>query len=457
MYTPWDHGARPRDTPADYSAAVLLLWFALACAPEPAGIVVISFDTLRADRLGAYGSEANLTPNLDRFAAESVIFDQAFAQANETLYSHAALFTSRYPGRLAPLNGAFRLPTGTATLASTLAGAGWETAAFVAGGHLSAGFGLDAGFDVYDDGSAWGSLRETGALALRWLDTRPKEAPFFLFVHTYDTHDRYLRPSPFGYAFADPASQTLGARIGREVGGTTHLGGRAYVLDSARLELLSLSAPRFEGGRRLRAAEPTAEPLSDADVAHLSALYHGSVAWADACFGRFMAGLDDRGLLDSVTIVVLADHGEMLGEGGQFGHRGTLDDEVTRVPLLVRPPGGVAGRRETGMVGLIDVAPTLLEIKKVDSRLYGDGRSFAPTLRGEAQALRDGVVSEGGLRLLSVRGATARLTVEGASIENPWFAPLLKVAPVDGVTVKVAGTGDAAPLQAALVDHLEGR
>ncbi|GDX80971.1 hypothetical protein LBMAG42_27820 [Deltaproteobacteria bacterium] len=436
---------------------MLSLWLGLACAPDPGGIVVLSFDTLRADRLGAYGSTAKLTPNLDRFAAESVIFDQAFAQANETLFSHAALFTSQYPSRLAALNGDFRLPQGTATLASTFEGAGWETAAFVAGGHLSAGFGLDAGFEVYDDSSAWGSLRETGALALRWLDTRPAKAPFFLFVHSYDTHDRYLRPSPFGYAFADPASQTVGARIGREVGGTTHIGGGAYVQDLTRLELLSLSAPRFEGGRGLRAAEPTAEPLADDDRAHLTALYDGSVAWADACFGRFMAGLDERDLLDTTTIVVLSDHGELLGEGGQFGHRGSLDDAVTRVPLLVRPPGGVGARRLTGLVGLIDVAPTLLEIAGVEARLYGDGISLAPTLAGEAQALRGTIVSEGGLRLLSARGATGRLTAEGASIENPWFAPLLRVAPVDGITLKVAGDGDAEPLRAGLLAHLEGK
>lgn len=444
-------------SPADYTRFVVVLWLGLACAPEPGGLLVISFDTLRADRLGAYGSTAKLTPNLDRFAAESVIFDQAFAQANETLYSHAALFTSRYPSRLAPLNGDFRLPPATATLASTLQDAGWNTAAFVAGGHLSAGFGLDAGFTAYDDSSAWGSLRETSALALRWLDTREQEAPFFLFVHTYDTHDRYLRPSPFGYAFADPASQTLGARIGREVGGTTHIGGGAYLPDLSRLELLSLSAPRFEGGRGLRAAEPTAEPLADADREHLAALYDGSVAWADACFGRFMAGLDDRGLLESTTIVVLSDHGELLGEGGQFGHRGSLDDAVTRVPLLVRPPGGVAGRRVTGLVGLIDVAPTLLEIAGIEARLYGDGLSFAPTLKGEPQSLRNIVVSEGGLRLLSARGGTTRLTIEGTSVENPWFGALLRVAPVDGITVKRAGAGGAEPLRTALVDHLEGR
>lgn len=433
------------------------LWLALACAPSPGGILLVSFDTLRADRLGVYGSEASLTPNLDRFAAESVSFDRAFAQSNETLFSHAALFTSRYPSRLSTLDANFRLPVGTVTLASALQGAGWDTAALVAGGHLSAGFGLDVGFSSYDDGSSWGSLRETGALALRWLDTRTSDAPFFLFVHTYDNHDRYLRPSPFGYAFAAPRAETLGARIGREVGGTTHVGGGAYVEDPARMELLSLSAPRFEGGRRLAEVEPAAELLSPDDVAHIGGLYDGSVAWADACFGRFMVSLDARGLLDDITVVVLADHGEMLGEKGQFGHRGSLDDEVTRVPLMVRPPGGAAGRRVTGLVGLVDVAPTLLEIAGVPAAIYGDGRSFAPTLRGEAQPLRDTVVSEGGLRLLSARGYSARLTVEGASVENPWFPALLRVAPLDGVTLRMTGDGDPAPLRMALLEHLERR
>ncbi len=434
----------------------VLLSLGLGCAPAPHGIIVVSFDTLRADRLGAYASEASLTPNLDRFAGESVVFDRAFAQSNETVYSHASLFTGRMPGRIAPLDGDFRLPKGAATLAGTLASAGWETAAFVAGGHLSRGFGLDRGFGTYDDTSSWGSLRETGALALRWLDARTSSDPFLLFVHGYDAHDRYLKPSPFGYAFADPREPGLGARIGREAGGTSHVAGGVHVDDVGLIEALSLAAPRFEGGRRLPELAPTATPLSADDVAHLARLYDGSVAWADACFGLFMAGLEDQGLLDVVTVVVLSDHGELLGENGQFGHRGSLDDAVTRVPLMVRPAGGVQGRRVTELVGLVDVAPTLLELAQVPQALYGDGFSLVPALRGGAAHARAAVVSEGALRLLSARGDAGRLTSEGAGVSNRWLPALLAATPLDGVSLRRVGTGDPEPLRTALLSHLAG-
>ncbi len=437
---------------------IAVLLGACAAPPQRAGILVVSLDTLRADRLGAWGSTAGLTPNLDRFAAESVVFDRAFAQSNETLYSHAALFTSRYPDRLDAMDGTFRVPASTPTLADAFTGAGWATAGFVAGGHLSRSFGLDRGFAQWDDTSSWGSLRETSALALHWLDTRQGEAPFFLFVHAYDTHDRYLRPSPFGYAFADPGDQGLGARLGRTVGGASSVLGGAWTERPDTPELLAAS-PRFDHGRAVRELDPTAAPLSEADVLHLAALYDGAVAWEDACFGRFMAGLDARGLLDRITIVVLSDHGEELGEGGVFAHRATLDDAVTRVPLMVRLPGGAhGGRRLTGLVELVDVAPTLLDLAGVDAALYGDGQSLVRGIEGGEEVARSTAVSVGALRLLSVRGPTARLTAEGLSVDNPHLDALLAVAPLDGVSLRLGGDPAAEPtLRAAMRAYVEAR
>lgn len=437
---------------------LLVLLAGCAAGSAPAGLVVVSLDTLRADRLGAWGNADGLTPNLDRFARESVVFDEAFAQSNETLYSHAALFTSRYPDRLDALDGDFRLPPAAATVGQAFTDAGWDTAGFVAGGHLSRTFGLDRGFTTWDDSSAWGSLRETGALALHWLDTRTGSAPFFLFVHSYDTHDRYLRPSPFGYGFTDPTDEGLGAQLGRVVGGTSAVAGGAWSSRMDTLELLA-AAPRFDHGRAIHALDPAARPLAPEDVAHVAALYDGAVTWADACFGRFMAGLSARGLLDRVTIVVLSDHGEELGENGVFAHRATLDDEVTRVPLLVRLPGGAhGGRRVSDLVELVDVAPTLLDLAGVNAALYGDGRSLRPALDGSGTVGRPFVLSMGALRLFSARSATSRLTSEGLSLDNPRFAGLLRVAPLDGVSLRLSGDVASEPaLRTAMLDHLEGR
>ena len=447
----------------------LALLSACAAAPlAPAGVLVLSLDTLRADRLGAYGSTAGLTPNLDRFAAESVIFDQAYAPSNETLYSHAALFTGQYPSRLAPLDGAFTLSEDTASLASVYTAAGWDTAGFVAGGHLSRQFGLNAGFATWDDISSWGSLRDTGPKALRWLDTRGEVSgahppdgalrPFFLFVHAYDTHDRYLRPPPFGYAFAAPEDESLGSQLVRTVGGVSQVLDGVYTARVEDLEMLSMNRPRFDRGRGVHELDPAARPLSAADVALINAAYDGAVAWADACFGLLLAGLDERGLLDSTVVVVLSDHGEELGERGVFQHRFSLTDATTHVPLIVRLPGGAhGGRRLTGLTSLVDVAPALLELVGLSGLgggpgTDGSGHALHQALLGDRYAGSAQVISEGGLRLMSARGPHARLTLEGVGVENPLAASILEVAPVDGVSLTLSGDSSELPaLRSALV------
>lgn len=421
------------------------------------GIVVLSLDTLRADRLGAWGNPRGLTPNLDRFAAESVIFDQAYAQANETLFSHSSLFTSRYASELAPLDGAFRIPRGVPTLAEVLGAYGYDTAAVVAGGHLARAYGLDRGFTVYDDASSWGSLRETAPKALRWLDTRADDAPFFLFVHGYDTHDRYLKPTPFGYAFADPGYEGAGAAVARTPGGTMVIADGRVPAGPEPLMMLTQSRPRFENGAGITQLAPDAAVLDDADVQHLTDVYDGAVAYADAAFGTFIAGLDARGLLDEVTIVVLSDHGEALGEEGVFHHRLVLNDQTLHVPLIVRPPGGTTGRRVSALVELTDVMPTLLEVAGAQPPVDIRGHSLLAAVRGGAAPGRTTAFSEGALRLLSVRGTRTRLSIEGLSPGNPYGAALLAAFPLDGVSFRVSGDPTAAPaLRSALVAWREG-
>ena len=436
----------------------MLLTLLLACAPEPRveGIVVVSLDTLRADRLGAYGSARGLTPNLDRFAAESVVFETAYAQANETLYSHASLFTSRYPSELDRLDPMFQPPTDALTIASVFRMVGWQTAGFVAGGHLTSAFGLGAGFETYDDTAAWGSLRDTGAAALGWLGTRAKDRPFFLFVHGYDTHDRYIKPTPFGYLNADPAYAGTTAELAREPGAISLVfAGRA----SATPNLLgehAVAHPRISA-LDLGARDPTTVPLTDADIAHVDGLYDGAVAWADASFGLLLAALEEQDLLDHVAVVVLSDHGEELGEHGAFNHRYRLDDATLHVPLMVRLPGGWnGGHRVRGMVELVDVAPTLWELGGLKGPTAIRGQSLVPALRGALRVERDAAFSEGALRLLSVRNAAGRLTAEGLAAENPYAGTVLSGAPVDGVSLTLEGhAGQEEPLRRALVARWE--
>lgn len=423
----------------------MLLATLIACAPPPPGIVIVSIDTLRADRLGAWGNSRGLTPNLDHLAAESIVFERAFAQANETLYSHASLFTSRYPSELGPLTSQFTIPSATPTLAGVLHAYGWQTAAFVAGGHLGKDYGFDRGFDSYDDSADWGSLRDTVPPALRWIDDHA-DKPFFTFVHGYDTHDRYVKPTPFGYAFADPAYAGAAAALVQATLGTSQVVSGVRVPLSSSLQLLARSRPRFEGGRGIEATAGALR-LTDTDTRHIRDVYDGAVAYADFQFGALMAGLERQGLLDTTTILVLSDHGEGLGEDGTFNHRFHLTDETLHVPLLLRPAGGTEPRRVTDLVELTDVLPTILALAGALPPAGIRGRS----LLGQAPP-RTEVFSESALRQVSVRGAGTRLVVEGLTPGNPLLPGLLATLPLDGVALRVSGDPAAAPsLRDALV------
>lgn len=426
-----------------------LLLLACAEAERPPLVVMVSLDTLRADRVGAYGNADGLTPNLDRLAAEGVVFERAYAAANETLYSHASLLSGRWASELAPLDDGFEVPKGTASLPVVLANYGWRSGAFVAGGHLARFRGLETGFEVYDDTASWGSLHDTVPRALRWLD-EPGDAPRFLFVHGYDTHERYLKPTPFGYARADVGYAGAAREAVRGHGRTSLVIDGVLPARMEEVELHALSQPR--PGRVPFAGEGV--PFTPEDAAHVADVYDGAVAYADAWVGRLVAGLEARGLYDDATLIVLSDHGENLGEGGFFHHRYALSEETLHVPVLVRLPGGAnAGRRVSDLVELTDVMPTVLALAGASPPAGSRGASLLPALDGSGGTGRTLTHAEGALDLLSVADGDARIVSAGLPAETPGLPTLLAVAPPNPATLVV--TGDAAraeALRAALAE-----
>ena len=165
----------------------------------------------------------------------------------------------------------------------------------------------------------------------------------------------------------------------------------------------------------------------------------------------------ERGWLDRATIVVFSDHGEQLGEDGIFNHCCGVGDEESHVVLMVRPPGGVKGRREDGIVELVDVMPTLLELAGATPPAGIHGRSFAAALRGEAWTGRDVAWTQGGpaMRQLGARTATGRLIWSGVPSSSPFAAPMLAAAslPGPGFTSDLPAA-DQDKLRAAMVAFL---
>jgi arylsulfatase A-like enzyme len=325
-------------------------------------VVLVSIDTLRADAVGAYGSPL-ATPALDRLAAEGARFEWTFAPTPSTAPSHATLFTGQEVLRHGLLRNGETLAEAAPTLAEAFRAAGFHTAAFVSSFVLDARFGWAQGFERYDDeipeasatmrkppypGAFWTAQRFAGfdrratattRAAVEWLREAPE--PFFLFVHYFDPHAPYLPPAPYG----DRAAQAPLPLDGRRVRGVKH-------------DRLALLVHR----------------------------YHGEVLYADESLAALLEAVAARSRGRSVLTVVTSDHGEGLGQHGWLEHAVHLYDEQVRVPLLIHWPGRVpAGRVVHAPVGLLDVAPTLLELAGLAPLVEADGRSLAGAARGDGE------------------------------------------------------------------------
>ncbi len=442
----------------------------LACgAAKPASpsVVLVSLDTLRADRLGAYGNPDGLTPNLDRFARESVLFERAYTQATLTTPSHAALFTSRYPPEVFGQGKAAVLTASTPTLASVLGTYGYETAASVGGGELSPELGLDAGFGVYASTRGFDSLLHTVPPALGWLDQRDTTRPFFLFVHGYDAHSEYLKPTPYGYIQGDLGASGAGQDALRSGGGSSRVFDGLLLADGWPWQQVSSTwlrprspEARAELGALARGMQPAPVPFGDMDGAVLRHGYDGAVAYADTMFGLLMAALEERDVLDDSIVIVISDHGEQLGEDGIYFRYSGVDEATAHVVLMVRDPLGVgAGTRVPGLVDLVDLMPTVLEAVGATVPAGARGVSFGPALRSEPFPGRPFTFTVGGLSLrwASVATATGRLTYLGVPPGAAEAADFAATAQLPGPAFTVAEhTPDAEreTLRSALVGVL---
>ncbi len=319
-------------------------------------VLLLTVDTLRVDRLGAYGSELDLTPNLDALARESEVFANAFAPAPFTLPSLVSIHTGLYPEQAGVHSNNTPLPSDVQTLAQLLQAAGWRTAAVVGNYVVRERSGLAAGFDHYDARfpqlEASRRLPERAATATtdhaiealdRLLAGSPKQV--FLWVHYQDPHGPYLPPGDLRQRYlAHEAALPDGGRV----------------LEIAAAGLGGL--PRYQVVEPLPQQESASHKTRGAHtVADYRAGYDGEVRYVDTQLGRLLDAIETRGLGDRATIVFAADHGESLGEGDYwFAHGEYLNEAVLRVPLMLRVPGRSPGRR-TDLVGLIDLLPTLVQ------------------------------------------------------------------------------------------------
>ena len=434
-----------------------------AVRSEPPNVVLVSMDTFRADRVGVLGNADGLTPNLDRFAAEGVVFASAYSQSTITGPSHASVFTSRYPTEIAGTSRAPAIGKDMYTLPEVLKNYGYQTGARVAGGDLSPLIGPTRGFDSYEASVDFGSFWHTVPMAMDWLDAADPAGPFFLFVHGYDTHPTYFKPAPYGLLYTGVSTLTVGQQANVNASERVLDGHRHPSFDMLDAVTRTELRPRSpEGKQRLaELVSRTKYPaVTKRDEELIRDVYDGAAAYADAMFGVLLARLEARGRLDDTAIIVMGDHGEALGEDGLFHRCCSLDDALTHVPLIVRLPRGAGGGRVVdGLVELVDVLPTVLELAGATPPAGIRGVSLAPALRGEPFPGRSAAISQGGegVRLLSARGRGGRLTYSGVQATSDVLDELVETARLDGPSFAVSGglsLDDQAHLRGEMVTWL---
>jgi arylsulfatase A-like enzyme len=318
----------------------------VACGDEQRrpNVLLITVDTLRADHLGAYGSSAARTPNIDRLAREGSLFEQAAAPMPLTRPTHASILTARYPREHGVVNNAISLPDASRTLAEILRAEGYRTGAFVAVALLSAEAGFAQGFETYraPTTSKQRPADEVVPEALDWLAGLPKNEPFFLWTHVFDPHLPYAPPAEY-----------------RDAGELAVAGGIPEVSWPVLREIASRS-----GG------DVPASVLRQA-----KSLYRGEIAYADHWIGRLLEEVDRLWGLDDTMVVLTADHGECFEDGVYFEHSDCLSQAALRVPLIVRyPPEFAGGARRSGQASSIDVAPTVLHALGLEGPADQSGR-----------------------------------------------------------------------------------
>jgi len=355
-------------------------------------VILIVSDTFRRDHLGCYGNEWVHTPNLDRFAAESVVFDRAYAASFPTVPNRRDLLTGRFAltySEWAPL------PPEEVVLAEVMGAAGWTTMMVLDTPHIVAGgFNFQRGFKGWEwirgqehdawrtsprapalpcapeklrlpDGTVKQYLRNISARrseadcfvartmshAMAWLEDNVGCQPFLLYVDTFDPHEPWDPP-------------------------------RWYV---------DLYDPGYEGEEVIYPRYAPCDFLSEAELRRVRALYAGEVTLVDAWVGRLLQRVDELGLREDTLLIFTTDHGFYHGEHGLMGksllsgdYYGSvpLYEEVARIPLMVRLPGQAPGRRQA-IVQPPDLMPTILDLAGTDIPPTVQGESLAPVLRGE--------------------------------------------------------------------------
>ena len=318
--------------------------------PKRPNLLLIVIDTLRSDRLSSYGYTRPTSPEMDRLAAEGVLYEQAISASSWTLPSHASLFTGLYPRDHRTTSENTVLDDSFETLAEQLQAAGYRTAGFSNNVWTNDESGLKQGFEAFEEMWHLQATRQSGVMAddpktdmggvattekiLEWVG-KPSGKPFFVFVNYYEPHLPYRPTRPFGKEFLPKGTRPHEIQRLRSFYSPREYG---YILDVPWMK------------------------VSDRDIEILGDLYDGEISYIDHILGDLRKGLEEAGQWQDTLVVVTSDHGEHLGENHMLSHKLSVYDPLLRVPLILYGPGRLpTARRIQGQVQVHDVFGSLLD------------------------------------------------------------------------------------------------
>ncbi len=321
-------------------------------------VLLYVVDALRADHLGIYGYERDVSPNLDRLAERATVFDSAISQSSWTRASMASVMTGLWPLAHDTNQRADVLAEEATTLAELLASQGYETFGIAQNPNVFARFGFAQGFERFRE--LWESSADDALAEIRgWLGKRDTDRPFFLWVHTIDPHTPYAAPGEYRTRYDDPSHGDL----------------------DLEKPLSKSRTARLEGEERERILD------------HIRARYDAEIYYADVVFGELLELFEERGLLDETLVIFVSDHGEEFLDHGKWEHGKDLHDSNLNIPLLIRAPGQETAGRVDALVQHVDLLPTILDFAGLEPLEGVEGRSLLPYLEAGVEETAPAVFS----------------------------------------------------------------
>lgn len=316
--------------------------------PPNCNVILISVDTLRADHLGIYGYEKQTSPNIDQFAKDAMVFENAFAQSSWTLPSYTSMLTGFYPQELDVEVISDRLPQDKSTIAEILKNAEYKTAAFTSGAFVNEDHGFSRGFDQFEESPDWQDASYLTDQAMSFLSKNQQEK-FFLFLHYFHVHDPY-NPSEDNAQKFDPE----------------------YI---GNIKSFNISEIVKLNTKTMR--------LSQEDLQYIKALYDAEIFELDNQLARVFQFLKDQHLDEDTIIIINSDHGEEFGERGIWGmHAYSLYDELLHIPLIIKVPS-IQGKRVDSLVENRDIPKTLIELLELEDQVSLPGQNLIKIASGE--------------------------------------------------------------------------